>query len=1476
MMLRMIRLVHAKWTLLLVFLLFSVHSLAAVEIPNGSSVNANNGFCFVFNMDSDGSNRIRLENNNFYPLWTDDYIYTQYSPFVYESRHLSDNLIRQYKVHFVPNRNNQSSIKGTLKYYVNGALQKKQKNFNLTSVTGATIFSPVLNLRVLGNQFTAGRFRITTGRDCPSYPRVTMGYDDAQYEFGRLENANCKNGCTIRFTKNYRTEPLVFLMPTLSSTNPEDDKPATVTVTSVTRQSASFIQDTAPFSWEYAHLNEEMMGSISYLVMEPGTATFYSQDDDDDDGDNQHKVVAGYVHTNAYRGDQTSSNPANVSVDYSLFSNVTLDDPIALAQINSPTNRWMTAGIKAVKDQSIDLFLELTRVHRTVPVSDYEKIAFLVSEEGKGISDGVRFEFGRVEIDEHNSSTPMLEGCNDLHDLDNDYPSEPGIIANKQKRSGSHGGWLRRCKLVNDGDSSTQDDDDNEFEVSFVVDEDISEPGSRTKRGHTKEEVGYFAFGQKRLPKPKFDVCNLFPSAAQGWKEGGNSRITMSNYASILNARLVGGQPTVGFETSRFDNQSNCDGGACNNDPQYQVSMPKLPDFKLTDSIPNIWNETVTLSPLSSKTLTIGQSNVTLQPGHYYFESLDINNRSVINIQGKVVLHVQRLTLSNDSKFNNLGNPDHLFIVGYNPEKSNRACPTGGCVISLTKNDKLKGLIYSEATVNLSNSVHIYGAVTALNLNMSNYSKITGESQCFSEPELVITPVQSSGLACDGIPVTFKLVDKATKQLINNYSGTLEVDIPNNSNRESCWLSDTNPATCDTPFRHEFIAGQDAIVTKKLSSTSLSPVHIRGKMLQNTNVTANGGPYQFVPYGFKVVDEDRVDNGKGQVASRPFNVKVSAVASSAANPRQCQTIEDYSGHQSLKMSYELISPSVIEKNNSLIVHRTAIPKGNDPLAGVTVSNVMFTDGVASLESLYSSAGQFKLHVADANWQPVNSNIPNWSGLNGSATINNRPFALSACYKPQGSYYQLFPSGDSNGGERFIAAGANADTQFRALQWMQAADTDNNGIPDDGYMNVMVCLEHTVTGFEVAGEVKFDLHSPLGGQKGVLELGSQVSSSVNNYAPISVNFNEWGVSDQRFRWSEVGSIFMWVEKNNYLNGMSVPYFKNPIGRFYPSHFSLDKAEFTYPDSQNGFVYMNQPFKEFEAEVSAWSAMLDKDGRYLPTLNYGHANYNKELRATFALTGEHRDRLSLKDAELSNDLWQSDAKWKLSQSDVFWSRLPINSKQTYPDKLFNYMGSETGVQSTATEIDLDIKGADPVSFSALEDEDSVRLPQQPDVRYGRMILEDLGTQSNGEVMIPPRTEFWSGEEFIANKDDNLSSFTDNQFCRQSIWTSTGDTDSKASLNESGRVTSGFSDELMAKQNAPIREQVRLWLRMGSGTPEKVNASDKNIQCIGSHGNQDWLKYNWRGKGDEIPSAVITFGTYRGNDRIIYRGEPRLTGR
>ena len=40
----------------------------------------------------------------------------------------------------------------------------------------------------------------------------------------------------------------------------------------------------------------------------------------------------------------------------------------------------------------------------------------------------------------------------------------------------------------------------------------------------------------------------------------------------------------------------------------------------------------------------------------------------------------------------------------------------------------------------------------------------------------------------------------------------------------------------------------------------------------------------------------------------------------------------------------------------------------------------------------------------------------------------------------------------------------------------------------------------------------------------------------------------------------------------------------------------------------------------------------------------------------------------------------------------------------------------------------------------------------------------------------------------------------------------------------------------------------------------------------GVADWLRYDWFGAGTDDPQGAVTFGRYRGHDRIVYRYETR----
>ncbi|MFA0500448.1 hypothetical protein, partial [Vibrio sp. 10N.222.46.A1] len=86
------------------FLLFSLgissFSYASTCLANGSSVDARNGFCITFSLESDGSNRIRLANSQYFPLWTDDDDFDDYYQQIFDEDYEDDDILRQFQVKF--------------------------------------------------------------------------------------------------------------------------------------------------------------------------------------------------------------------------------------------------------------------------------------------------------------------------------------------------------------------------------------------------------------------------------------------------------------------------------------------------------------------------------------------------------------------------------------------------------------------------------------------------------------------------------------------------------------------------------------------------------------------------------------------------------------------------------------------------------------------------------------------------------------------------------------------------------------------------------------------------------------------------------------------------------------------------------------------------------------------------------------------------------------------------------------------------------------------------------------------------------------------------------------------------------------------------------------------------------------------------------------------------------------------------------
>lgn len=513
---------------------------------------------------------------------------------------------------------------------------------------------------------------------------------------------------------------------------------------------------------------------------------------------------------------------------------------------------------------------------------------------------------------------------------------------------------------------------------------------------------------------------------------------------------------------------------------------------------------------------------------------------------------------------------------------------------------------------------------------------------------------------------------------------------------------------------------------------------------------------------------------------------------------------------------------------------------------------------------------FKLNYPEAGLVSLNASYNN-GGAIGTDSFVSFPYELS-------SYVSV--DGNSSVGSceaplicnGFVAAGEAFTYNIQALTW-----SDQNSIPSI-LKNYRTDVSEKVS---LTANVKYPSgnanHTPT---VSLSETEYEHVLTANGNMEVSQTVDEVGVFE-----------LVATPPTEYLGSHSFviqPAVLNNVGRFFPAYLKMIKvsSQWKYMADHDDFAYMSQPIGH-HLQVQAQSMSGS------PTYNYGlfddglisdlsylartsSDDMSNRVLAGVNWNGGHWGDKS--DWNLSNEGVVDTSKLALSFSDFSFEKIVtnINPYTSISDGPFNLDNSEFGLEITTKVDDVQFKVEDfdgSISFN-----DEALFDEQPDFRYGRMTLDDIGGNSGTTLTIPLRAEFWDGSEFVINEDDDRSTFNSSNTCKQVIWHSEGATTTLASLNGSGNVDDG-EEEVTANQNTPSgtdvpREQVRLWLRMDASTP-LAKSGENPVACSGSDQDQPWLRYNWRQLGDEDPSTVVTFGIYRGNDRVIYRGESGLTG-
>jgi MSHA biogenesis protein MshQ len=157
----------------------------------------------------------------------------------------------------------------------------------------------------------------------------------------------------------------------------------------------------------------------------------------------------------------------------------------------------------------------------------------------------------------------------------------------------------------------------------------------------------------------------------------------------------------------------------------------------------------------------------------------------------------------------------------------------------------------------------------------------------------------------------------------------------------------------------------------------------------------------------------------------------------------------------------------------------------------------------------------------------------------------------------------------------------------------------------------------------------------------------------------------------------------------------------------------------------------------------------------------------------------------------------------------------------------------------------------SVTAITDTDNVNVlsttaasPTGVEIRFGRLVLENSFGPETSNFPQPMRLEHYDGSGFTESLANSCESFDASRISLSNI---SLDPLLTAVLGSTGNFINGQTQEIGFQAT-------------GAGNQGQIGVTYDSF---------DWLKYDWDDDGDydDNPTAVATFGLFRGDDRLIH---------
>ncbi len=692
-----------------------------------------------------------------------------------------------------------------------------------------------------------------------------------------------------------------------------------------------------------------------------------------------------------------------------------------------------------------------------------------------------------------------------------------------------------------------------------------------------------------------------------------------------------------------------------------------------------------------------------------------------------------------------------------------------------------------------------------------------------------------SGLTCAGEPITVTAYDN----LGNTVAPTVGTQIT---------LSTTpSTGTWAGGNTYSFTGGEMSVI-KYLQQTTAATLNINltdGTYNESSGLDPN---ITFVNTALKFYNNTSTVGLQNQVAGMGNSSALLKALRTDTNTGAC--VAQVTGTKAVKFGYQCVNPTTCVNGQTFSVNGTGVAANTASVLPASIAytslNLTFdASGTASIPLNYTDVGKLTLFTQMS--LPASGNDPAIT-FSDSNTFVVKPYTLAIpASSIQTGSGGANPGSTSAAGSGFVSAGTAFQVKVQSLN-SSGAVTPNFGNETTSEKDNM--------------QIKAaSLVYPSGGT-----LTALTGAGVNSFVS-SGSAGTW--LNNTIAWNQVGSITLRPElsDSDYLTAGDIytPTVTGTVGRFYPDHYRVSASSTT--NGCGSFSYMGQPHLglsyTLQAESLGNAVVSNYGGNYGTTTTLAKPVYVAE------------DNDSANGASLSGrvaagavPVWANGILQFNTTANVATNTATAFNRQTStaPDGPFTGLQFGLDVTDAFDGRSLQGKNMNATTSGACSGASctAVSLGNPLNMRYGRLRLDDAFGPETFALNVNFSTEYWAGNHFSLNTDDSSCTLVP----RSAITYPAGNisVDANRTVALTGGSTQGVYTFSAANPTSIV-------FNAGSaGQYFTSPAGAKGAFVVGVNlTTLPWLRFDWNQDGDYsdllMPNARFEFGSYRGNDRIIY---------